>query len=124
MPQAMLKLGEVCVDLERRLARHRDGRNVQLTPLEHRILEILARHPERTIRHNRLVSEVWGPDMAYLRALRVLISSLRRKLEPDPLLPRHIVTDFGIGYRLVVDSSTETDCIPVSQSTEDRGTSG
>jgi two-component system KDP operon response regulator KdpE len=112
LPQAMLMLGDVRVDLERRRARHRDGRVVRLTPLEHRILEILARYSDRMIGHDQLIHEVWGPDMADRRAVRVYIASLRRKLEQQPHLPQHIVTEFGIGYRLITDSNTVPKAIP------------
>lgn len=106
LPQPMLKLGDVCVDLERRLARHRDGRKLRLTPLEHRILEIFARHPDRMISHKQLMSEVWGPYKADVCAVRVYIASLRRKLERNPSIPKHIVTEIGTGYRLVVEPTT------------------
>jgi two-component system, OmpR family, KDP operon response regulator KdpE len=112
LPQAMLRLGDVCVDLERRRVRHPDGRTVRLTPLEYRILEILARHPDRMVTHNQLIRQAWGPDPTDLRVVRVYISSLRRKLERDPRFPRHIVTEFGIGYRLVKDVNSATAAIP------------
>jgi two-component system KDP operon response regulator KdpE len=111
-PQGMLKLGDVWVDLERGLVRHLDGRKVRLTPLERRTLEILARHPGSTITYRHLIREVWGPDMADERALRVYIASLRRKLERDPHRPKHIMTEFGIGYGLVTALSAATDPSP------------
>jgi two-component system KDP operon response regulator KdpE len=110
-PRAMLHLGDVCVDLERRRAQHRDGRNMHLTPLEHRILETLARYPDRIITHRQLAKEVWGRNLADLRVVRVYIASLRRKLEHNPQVPEYIVTDFGTGYRLAMDSTTSECCI-------------
>jgi len=106
LPQPMLKLGDVCVDLERGLARHRDGRKVRLTPLEHRMLESFARHPDRMVTHKQLMSEVWGPHKADVCSVRVYIASLRRKLEQNPSIPKHIVTEIGTGYRLVVEAQT------------------
>jgi two-component system KDP operon response regulator KdpE len=111
-PRAMLHLGDVCVDLERRRAHHRDGRNMHLTPLEHRILEALARYPDRIITHRQLAKEVWGRNMVDLRAVRVYIASLRRKLEQNPQVPAHILTSVGVGYRLALDSTTSPDVIP------------
>ena len=105
LPQPMLQLGDVYVDLERRLARHRDGRKLRLTPLEHRMLEIFARHPDRMISHRQLMSEVWGPDKVDVCAVRVYVASLRRKLERNPSVPKHIVTEIGTGYRLVVEAN-------------------
>jgi two-component system, OmpR family, KDP operon response regulator KdpE len=106
LPQGQLELGTVSVDLSRRTARHRDGRELKLTRLEHRILETLVRHADRVVTHQTLIKEVWGPHRDDPRALRVYIGSLRRKLEEDSSRPRHIVTEAGIGYRLVVDKES------------------
>jgi two-component system KDP operon response regulator KdpE len=107
LPMGVLELGDVSIDLGRRVARRRDGRDVRLTPLEHRILETLARHGDRIVTHAALIKEVWGPHRSDSRALRVYIGSLRRKLEVDPGRPQHILTELGVGYRLVVDIGAE-----------------
>jgi two-component system KDP operon response regulator KdpE len=106
LPMAVLRLGSVSVDLCRRVA-HRGGGDVRLTPLEHRILETLARHRERIVTHEALIREVWGPHRDDARALRVYIGSLRRKLEIDPSRPRHILTEPGMGYRLAIEPVCE-----------------
>ncbi len=103
LPMAVLKLGPVSVDLSRRVARREDQGEMRLTPLEHRILETLARNRDRIVTHSALIREVWGPHREDSRALRVYIGSLRRKLESDPSQPQHIVTELGVGYRLVLD---------------------
>ena len=103
LPMAVLELGDVSIDLGRRVAHRRDGQDVRLTPLEHRILETLARHRDRIVTHAALITEVWGPHRDDSRALRVYIGSLRRKLELDPSRPKHILTELGVGYRLVID---------------------
>jgi two-component system KDP operon response regulator KdpE len=103
LPMAVLRLGEVSVDLSRRVARRADGQELRLTPLEHRILETLARYAGRVVTHAALIKEVWGPNREDSRALRVYIGSLRRKLEAEPNRPKHIVTELGLGYRLVID---------------------
>jgi two-component system, OmpR family, KDP operon response regulator KdpE len=105
LPGGVLDLGDIAIDLGRRVTRRRDGQEVRLTPLEHRILEILARHPDRVVTHARLLQEVWGPHQIDTRSLRVYVKSLRRKLEHDPAHPKHIVTESGIGYRLALDAS-------------------
>ena len=97
------KLGHVEVDMEYRVARDRAGRAVHLTPIEHRILEGLVRHAERIVTLSVLLREVWGPERDDARGLRVYIGSLRKKLEPKPDKPRYILTELGIGYRLVID---------------------
>jgi two-component system KDP operon response regulator KdpE len=104
LPMAVLELGDVSIDLGRRVAHRRDGQDVRLTPLEHRILETLARHRDRIVTHAALIKEVWGPHRDDSRALRVYIGSLRRKLELDPSRPKHILTELGVGYRLVIDA--------------------
>jgi two-component system KDP operon response regulator KdpE len=103
LPMAVLRLGEMSVDLGRRVAHRNDGQEVRLTPLEHRILETLARHAGRIVTHTQLIREVWGPNRDDSRALRVYIGSLRRKLEAKPNRPKYIVTELGLGYRLVID---------------------
>jgi two-component system KDP operon response regulator KdpE len=106
LPMGVLQLGDISVDMGRRVAQDRQGREVRLTPLEHRILETLARHGERIVTHAALIREVWGPERDDSRSLRVYIGSLRRKLEEDPRRPQHILTELGIGYRLVTDSNS------------------
>jgi len=79
----------------------RDGRDIRLTPTEWHLLEVLAQTPGRLVGHRHLLREVWGP--AYqdqTNYLRVYIGALRRKLEPDPSAPAHLITEPGIGYRL------------------------
>lgn len=102
-PQAILRLGNAIVDLANRMTRGPAGEEVHLTPLEHRILECLARNADSVVTHTQLLKEVWGPHQEDLRSLRVYVASLRRKLEVDAARPRHILTESGIGYRLVTD---------------------
>jgi two-component system KDP operon response regulator KdpE len=103
LPTGVLEFGTFSIDLSRRVVQHRDGGEVRLTPLEHRILETLARNGDRVITHAQLMREVWGPNRVDTRSLRVFITSLRKKLETNPSRPSRIVTEPGIGYRLVVD---------------------
>ena len=78
----------------------RDGQDVRLTPTEWKILQVLARSAGRLVPHRDALTEVWGPAYAEdTQYLRVYIAQLRRKLEPDPAGPRHLVTEAG-GYRL------------------------
>jgi two-component system, OmpR family, KDP operon response regulator KdpE len=104
LPMGVLELGDVSVDMTRRIARRVDGCEVRLTPLEHRILETLVRHGNRIVTHAALLKEVWGPRREDSRALRVYIGSLRKKLEVDPSRPLYIRTELGVGYRLVINA--------------------
>ena len=83
----------------------RNGEEVRLTPTEWHILEILARNVGRLVSQRRLLHDVWGP--AYQNEtnyLRVYLAQLRRKLEPDPSRPRHLITEAGRGYRFECDT--------------------
>jgi two-component system KDP operon response regulator KdpE len=108
LPMGVLELGDVSVDMTRRIARRADGSDVRLTPLEHRILETLVRHGDRIVTHATFLKEVWGPRREDSRALRVYIGSLRKKLEVDASCPRHIRTEVGVGYQLVIDAQAES----------------
>ena len=101
--QLVLRVGDAIIDLEQRAAT-RDGSKIHLTPIEFRLLAALAKHLGMVVTHRQLLSEVWGPthqnDTHYLR---IYMKQLREKLESDPVRPRHLVTDTGVGYRLLVD---------------------
>jgi two-component system KDP operon response regulator KdpE len=78
-----------------------DGMAVHLTPIEFRMLELLARNAGKVITHGQLLQEVWGPRGHEQRHyLRVHVAALRRKIEADPARPRWLVTEQGVGYRL------------------------
>ena len=102
-PEALLRLGDVEIDLEKRVTIGPGGEVLKLTPLEHRILECLAQHSGRLVTHEQIMDAVWGPRQADVRSLRVYVASLRRKLEKDPAQPQYILTEVGVGYRLVPD---------------------
>jgi two-component system KDP operon response regulator KdpE len=88
------------VDLARREVT-REGSPVRVTATEWGLLEALARHPGRLVTQQQLLEHVWGPGYASeTHYLRVHMAALRRKLEPEPGAPRHLVTEPGQGYRL------------------------
>jgi two-component system KDP operon response regulator KdpE len=77
------------------------GKEVQLTPTEYDLLRILVTHADRVLTHHQLLREVWGVGYEQeTHMLRVNISNLRRKIEPDPTRQRYILTEPGVGYRL------------------------
>lgn len=93
--------GEVTVDLALRVVT-RGGAPVHLTPLEYRLLATLVRHAGRVLTHRQLLRDVWGPShVESHHYLRIYMAHLRQKLEADPAQPEHIVTETGVGYRLV-----------------------
>ena len=90
------------VDLAAKRVTLASGDDVRLTPTEWQLLEQLARHAGRLITGRQLLAEVWGPKyQTETHYLRVYMAQLRRKLEPDPARPRHLLTEPGIGYRFV-----------------------
>jgi two-component system KDP operon response regulator KdpE len=101
--KAVLKLGNVVVDLQRHRVQ-RDGAEVHLTALEFRLLTCLAQHLGMVVTHRQLLREVWGPTyVEQTHYLRIYMKQLRDKLEADPMRPRHFLTETGVGYRLVTD---------------------
>jgi two-component system KDP operon response regulator KdpE len=97
--EPVVTFGDVTVDLSARVVT-RTGRPVRLTPTEWHLLEVLLRHHDRLVPRETLLTEVWGPqyttDTGYLR---LYLSQLRKKLEPDPSKPRYLLTEAGMGYR-------------------------
>jgi DNA-binding response OmpR family regulator len=112
---ATVTAGPITIDLWRYEAR-RDGRLVQLTPTEFRLLRELAAHPGRVRLHGELLGRVWGPEYRDdLDYLRTYIRSLRQKLEENPAAPRLIVTKPGIGYVLVASGEDEGSAAPAGR---------
>ena len=103
--QAILNLGSTSVDLEKRRATKGDE-EIHLTAIEFRLLACLAKHLDMVVTHRQLLQEVWGPthveDTHYLR---VYMKQLREKLESDPVRPKYLRTETGVGYRLVADEA-------------------
>jgi two-component system, OmpR family, KDP operon response regulator KdpE len=96
--------GEVAVDLAGRRVT-RAGHEVHLTLIEYRLLTLLIANAGRVLTHRQLLREVWGPSHgADTHYLRVYMTGLRRKLEADPTCPRHLRTESGVGYRLVLET--------------------
>ncbi|MBO0980683.1 response regulator [Microbacterium sp. SD291] len=100
--ESTVGFGDVVVDLADKTAT-RAGTRVHLTPTEWRMLEHLARHPGALVTRQDLLKEIWGSeqvsDSGYLR---LYMSQLRKKLEREPSAPVHLLTESGMGYRLVL----------------------
>ena len=105
---ATVTVGNVDVDLAARLARRSTGgdsateENVHFTPTEWRLLDVLLRKPGRLVTARELLVAVGNdPDRTERSYLRIYLAQLRRKLEPVPARPRHLITEAGMGYRFV-----------------------
>jgi two-component system, OmpR family, KDP operon response regulator KdpE len=98
---AQFTVGDLKVDLAARYIFVR-GAEVHLTPIEYRLLTTLVHHAGKVLTHRFLLEEVWGPPYSEeMHNLRVYMANLRRKLEADPARPRYLLTEQGVGYRLV-----------------------
>jgi len=99
-----VRSGDLVVDLAERKVM-RGGDPVKLTRIEYTILARLASDADRVVTSGMLIKGVWGVATTEdSRALRVHISNLRSKIEPDPSTPRHVVTEPGVGYRFLTES--------------------
>lgn len=100
---AVFRFGAVEVDLSARVVR-KAGSEVHLTPIEYRLLGVLIANVGRVLTHRHLLREVWGPSHAdSTHYVRVYMGNLRQKLEDDPAQPQYIVTETGVGYRLLAE---------------------
>ena len=105
-PPPPVRIGRYTVNLADRLVHADDGAAVHLTPVEWQVLEVLARNPGKLVSQRQLLQQVWGQtyntETGYLRQY---MKHLRRKLEPDPARPRHLLTEPGMGYRFQPSAS-------------------
>ena len=100
------RFGGVEVDLDKRMVKV-EGQEVHLTPNEYKLLQVLIKHAGKVLTQRQLLNEVWGPHHTeQAQYLRVYVAQLRRKLETDPARPKHLQTEPGVGYRLVVEGTS------------------
>ncbi|PZS18731.1 MAG: DNA-binding response regulator [Pseudonocardiales bacterium] len=96
----VVQVGTASIDLDAKTATGDDGEHVHLTPTEWHLLEVLVRHPGKLVTGRALLTELrGGPDHTDPSYLRIYVAQLRRKLEPQPSRPRHLITESGMGYR-------------------------
>jgi two-component system KDP operon response regulator KdpE len=96
----VVKSGPLAVDLAARTVSI-NGAQIQLSPKEYRLLQVLAQYQGSVVTHQHLLKEVWGiPRARDSHYLRIFIRKLRRKIENDPTKPRILLTELGVGYRL------------------------
>ena len=98
----VLQVDNLKMDVARRLVTVNDVQ-ISLTPTEYEILRLLLQNAGKVITHRQLIRQVWGTAYeSEMHILRVNISNLRRKIEPDPSRPHYLLTESGVGYRLRV----------------------
>ncbi|MHB1683241.1 MAG: response regulator [Bacilli bacterium] len=100
--EPVIVVGEVAIDLAKRIV-EKNGQTIHLTPIEYDLLKVMAVNAGRVLTHHQLVKQVWGDQNfeAAAHYLRVYIGHLRKKVENDPTRPTLIITEPGIGYRLL-----------------------
>ena len=102
-PSEPIVSGGLTIDRER-FRVSRDGEEVRLTPKEFELLTYLAQHPGRVLTHRAILKAIWGPNAVdQPEHLRVLIGSLRKKIEANPSAPKYILTEPWVGYRFYDD---------------------
>jgi len=99
--EPVFQSGGLTVDFPRRLVMVQDE-EIQLTPTEYDLLKVLVTHAGKVITHHQLLRQVWGDGYDDMHILRVNISNLRGKIEPDASRPTYIHTEPGVGYRLKI----------------------
>ena len=98
---AIFRTGELEVDLSARVVR-KHGQEIKLTPIEYSLLRLFVTHAGKVLTHRQLLTEVWGPKaVEQTHYLRVHIAHLREKIEENPAHPELIITEPGVGYRLI-----------------------
>ena len=101
--EPVFQIGALTMDVSRRVVALNE-KEIALTPTEYDLLKALITHAGKVITHRQLLKLVWGEGYDDMHILRVNISNLRRKIEPDAARPTYLDTEAGVGYRLRVDS--------------------
>lgn len=92
--------GDLCIDVEKHIV-SKNGREIHLTPNEYKIVQLLAENMGKVLTHSFISKKVWGPYTNESKTLRVNMSNIRKKIEDNPLEPEYIMTEIGIGYRML-----------------------
>jgi len=104
-PEPVVTAGNVTIDLARHVVK-RGEEEVRLTSTEHKLLAYLATNAGRVLTHRQILEHVWGTGYEdETQNLRVYVSQLRRKLDPDSVQPQMITTEPGVGYRFIADEA-------------------
>lgn len=100
-PEPTFRFGDISLDMIKRQVKRGDE-EIHLTPIEYRLLVALVRGRGRVLTHHQLMVEAWGPGYSErTHYLRIYMKQLREKLEIHPSQPRHLLTETGVGYRLM-----------------------
>lgn len=95
-----ITINNLCIDYEKRIVKVED-KEVHLTPIEYKIIVLLSQNVGKVLTHDYIIKEIWGPYQNENQTLRVNMANIRRKIEENPAEPKYIVTEVGVGYRMV-----------------------
>jgi len=104
VPGGVFTTGGLQVDCNLRMVTVEDT-PIHLTPIEFRIITLLARNAGKVLTHDEIIDEIWGPYNSDNLVLRVNMANIRRKIEANPSEPKYIVTEVGIGYRMLTQEN-------------------
>lgn len=93
-------IGSFSIDYDKRIVKVED-KEIHLTPIEYRIIALLSQNVGKVLTHDYIIKEIWGPFINENQTLRVNMANIRRKIETNPAEPKYIVTEVGVGYRMV-----------------------
>lgn len=93
-------IGGLSIDYDKRIIKL-DEKEIHLTPIEYKIITLLSRNVGKVLTHDYIMKEIWGPYVNENQTLRVNMANIRRKIEANPAEPKYIVTEVGVGYRMV-----------------------
>lgn len=97
----IFKVRDLKIDFEKRKVSILE-KEVHLTPIEYKLMELMAKYAGRVLTHKFIINEIWGSySEDDTRSLRVFMANIRRKIEKDPAQPEYILTEIGVGYRLI-----------------------
>lgn len=103
----VIEIGNLCIDMIKRTVTV-DHEVVHLTPIEYKILTLLAQHAGKVLTIDSISKQIWGPYTNEQNALRVNMANIRRKIERNPAEPEYILTEVGIGYRMIEERQNRT----------------
>lgn len=93
-------VGNLLIDYGKRIVKV-DEKEIHLTPIEYKIIVLLSKNVGKVLTHDFIMKEIWGPYLNENQTLRVNMANIRRKIETNPAEPRYIITEVGVGYRMM-----------------------
>ncbi|MEL7657353.1 MAG: response regulator transcription factor [Bacillota bacterium] len=99
-PADKISIGDLEINYEKRIVSV-SGKEIHLTPIEYKIIYLHSQNLGKVLTYDFITKEIWGPYTNEIQALRVNMANIRRKLEVNPAEPRYIITEVGVGYRMV-----------------------